>query len=121
MKGLCLKKFFLYLKNLLMPENECKNCGNRFTGKYCNVCGEKVYTEKDKSIKYIIEEGFHFLTHFEGTFLKSLKAIITRPGTLSLDYCNGIRKKYFKPLIDTFSKWFFVSYNGCRLACPPEP
>lgn len=76
----------------------CKNCGNNFTGKFCNICGEKVYTARDKSIKYILGEGFHFLTHFEGTFFKTLKTVFIKPGKLSLDYCNGIRKKYFKPL-----------------------
>ncbi len=76
----------------------CKNCGNNFTGNYCNNCGEKVYHESDKTLKHIFEEAFHFLTHFEGKFFNSFRAILTRPGKLSRDYCNGIRKKYFKPI-----------------------
>ena len=76
----------------------CKNCNNQFTGKYCNQCGEKVYGEKDKSVFHLFEEGLHFITHFEGTFFNTLKKIFTRPGQLSVDYCNGKRKTYFKPL-----------------------
>jgi hypothetical protein len=76
----------------------CKNCGNSFTGSFCNECGEKVYSEHDRSFKHIFEEGFHFLTHFEGNFFNTLKAILTKPGKLSFDFCNGIRKRYFKPL-----------------------
>src|SRR5918993_3822483 len=76
----------------------CKHCGNYFNGKYCNKCGEKVYTDHDKSIPHFFEEAFHFLTHFEGTFFTTIKTIFSRPGKLSSDYCNGIRKKYFKPL-----------------------
>jgi hypothetical protein len=76
----------------------CKNCGNTFNGRFCNECGEKVYTEHDRSFKHIFEEGFHFLTHFEGNFFNTLKAILAKPGRLSLDFCNGIRKRYFKPL-----------------------
>ena len=76
----------------------CKNCGNRFSGKYCNNCGEKVYTDQDRTIRHLFHEGFHFLTHFEGTFFNTLKAVFARPGLLSLDYCNGIRKKYFRPV-----------------------
>jgi hypothetical protein len=76
----------------------CKNCGHQFSGNFCNQCGEKVYTEKDKNVLHFVEEGFHFLTHFEGKFFTSLKAIFLRPGQLSLDFSNGIRKKYFKPL-----------------------
>lgn len=76
----------------------CKNCGNHFTGKYCNACGEKVYSDHDRTMMHFFEEGLHFITHLEGTLLTTIKTIFKRPGLLSLDYCNGIRKKYFKPL-----------------------
>ncbi|MDO9376902.1 MAG: DUF3667 domain-containing protein [Ferruginibacter sp.] len=76
----------------------CKNCGNRFEGKFCNQCGEKIYADHDKSIPHFFEDAFHFITHFEGTFFTTLRTVFTRPGRLSLDYCNGLRKKYFKPL-----------------------
>ena len=76
----------------------CKNCNNSFSGKYCNRCGEKVYNEKDKSVLHLFEEGLHFITHFEGTFFNTLKKIFAKPGQLSVDYCQGKRKTYFKPL-----------------------
>ena len=76
----------------------CKNCGNQFSGKYCNACGEKVYGIKDRSLHHLAEEFFHFLFHFEGTLITTLKTFIKKPGLVSEDYCNGIRKKYFKPL-----------------------
>jgi len=76
----------------------CKNCNNSFSGKYCNHCGEKLYHEKDKSVFHLFEEGLHFLTHFDGTFFNTLKKIFTKPGQLSVDYCKGKRKTYFKPL-----------------------
>lgn len=76
----------------------CKNCGNTFTGGYCNICGEKVYSPRDKKIWHLIEEATHFITHFEGTLFNTLSVLFTRPGKLSEDYCNGIRKKYFKPV-----------------------
>jgi hypothetical protein len=81
-----------------MTDHTCKNCGNRFNGKFCNQCGEKVYTDNDRRIGHFLEEGFHFITHFEGTFFTTVKSIFIRPGQLSLDYSEGIRKKYFKPL-----------------------
>lgn len=76
----------------------CKNCNKHFTGNYCNNCGEKLYTAHDKSIKHLFEEGFHFITHFEGKFLTTLKTVFTSPGKFSLEYCNGLRKKYYKPV-----------------------
>lgn len=76
----------------------CLNCGNVFQGKYCNCCGEKVYGDHDKSIGHLVEEAFHFLTHVEGSFFVTLKTIFRHPGKFSLDYCNGLRKKYFRPV-----------------------
>lgn len=76
----------------------CKNCGNNFSGKFCNACGEKIYSQHDKSVIHFFEEGIHFITHFEGTLFTTLKTMFTKPGQVSVDYCNGIRKKYFKPL-----------------------
>jgi Protein of unknown function (DUF3667) len=76
----------------------CKNCGNHFSGKYCNQCGEKVYTDHDKSLKHIFEEVFHFVTHFDSKFFTTLRLIFARPGFISQEYCRGVRKKYFKPV-----------------------
>ena len=81
-----------------MEQIVCKNCGNHFTGKYCNNCGEKNYTEKDHSVIHLLEEGLHFITHLDGTLFTTLKTIFTKPRQMSLDYCNGTRKKYFKPV-----------------------
>src|SRR4051812_13168732 len=96
----------ILLLNIILPNMQssaetvitCKNCSNQFTGNYCNNCGEKVYTAHDKSILHFLEEGMHFITHFDGSFFSTLKAIFTTPGKLSTDYTNGIRKRYFKPL-----------------------
>ena len=77
---------------------ECKNCATAFEGNYCHNCGQKYYTAKDKTVKSIVNEVFHFLTHFEGTFFTTLKAILFKPGKLTLDYTYGNRKKYFKPV-----------------------
>jgi hypothetical protein len=83
---------------MLPTVQTCKTCGNSFTGKYCNQCGEKVYTEKDRTFRHIADETIHFVTHFEGSFLRTVKTIFTKPGKLAYDYCNGTRKKYFKPI-----------------------
>lgn len=78
--------------------NKCQNCGNEYTKNYCNSCGQKIFTANDKSIKHIFEEAFHFITHFEGSFFTTFKTVLFKPSKLTLDYCNGVRKKYFKPI-----------------------
>ncbi len=76
----------------------CQNCGNNYTDKFCNHCGEKRHLEKDKSVRRLLSEGLHFITHLEGSFFNTIITLFKSPGKFSLDYCNGIRKKYFKPL-----------------------
>ena len=78
--------------------NTCKHCGNQFSGNYCNACGEKVHAEHHKRLSHVVEEAFHFITHLDGTLFTTIRTVFSRPGKLSLDYCSGIRKKYFKPI-----------------------
>lgn len=81
-----------------MEQHTCSNCGYSFTDKYCNHCGQKLYTEKDKTVKHFFEEAVHFFTHFDGGFITTLKTVLLKPGKLSLDYCMGKRKPYYKPV-----------------------
>lgn len=76
----------------------CINCGSPLSGNFCSTCGEKVFSEHDKTVSHFLHEAFHFLTHLDGKFLTSLKAVFSKPGLLSLEYCKGIRKRYFKPV-----------------------
>jgi hypothetical protein len=76
----------------------CKNCGQPFTGNYCNNCGEKKHTENEKKIRHVFSEAFHFLTHLDNKFLKTIRLVLFKPGTVSFRYCAGIRKQYFKPI-----------------------
>ena len=78
-------------------ENLCKNCGQPVSTPFCGYCGEKVY-DNDRSIEKLFNEAFHFITHFEGKFFTTLRSILTRPGKISVDYCLGARKQYFKPV-----------------------
>lgn len=78
--------------------NTCLNCGSTLTGEYCSQCGEKVFSERDKSISHFLHESFHFITHLDGKYLRSLKLVFFKPGFLSVEFCRGIRKKYFRPV-----------------------
>lgn len=77
---------------------KCKNCQADFSGNFCPMCGQKVFHEEDKSLKKIGVEIFHFFTNFDNSFFKSLFTVIKCPGQLTLDYCNGKQKRYFKPI-----------------------
>jgi Protein of unknown function (DUF3667) len=81
-----------------MEKNKCKNCESIVSGKFCSSCGQKVYSETDKSLSNLIQEVFHFMTHFDGKFFNTLKTIYRYPGKLALDYSNGMRQQYYKPI-----------------------
>lgn len=81
-----------------MEEIKCKNCELLLTGKFCSNCGQKLYSQKDKSISLLLQEALHFITHFEGKLFYTLKTIYKNPGKLSIDYGEGVRQKYYKPV-----------------------
>jgi hypothetical protein len=97
----------------------CKNCGTNFSGNYCNHCGEQVHKEEHKKLHYVFDETFHFLTHLDNKFLRSIRLVLFKPGYLSLQYCNGIRKKYFKPIglfiICVVIYLFFPAFKGLNM------
>lgn len=76
----------------------CRNCGAGFTGNYCNQCGEKVYSEHDKTLSHVFEEVVHFFTHFDSKFLKTFWLIFAKPGFVSKEFCEGKRKSYYSPV-----------------------
>lgn len=76
----------------------CKSCGNTFTGAYCNMCGEKVITHKDRSFRTFLSNVFIAITFADNRFIKTLWLTIKNPGFLSKEYANGRRVHYIRPL-----------------------
>lgn len=75
----------------------CKNCGNQFNGKFCNNCGEKVYTEHDKTFGHFLGETFHFVTHWDSKLIRSWWLVMSKPGFVSSQIAHGVRKRYYAP------------------------
>lgn len=76
----------------------CLSCGETIAGRYCGSCGEKVLKDHEKSVAHFIGEAVHAITHADGKFLKSLKYLIIKPGTLTVNYLEGRRKQFMSPL-----------------------
>jgi hypothetical protein len=83
----------------------CLNCGAPVTGKYCHECGQKAHVNR-LTVKALIDEVIHFFTHVEETFLKTSLHFIIKPGIISLNYIEGKRKRYQKPVS------FFLIWTG---------
>jgi len=76
----------------------CKNCGNNFTGNYCNVCGQRA-TTKRLNLKQILHDFFHAFTHVDKGFLYSAKELAIRPGHSIRGYIEGKRAAHASPFL----------------------
>lgn len=90
---------------------ECKNCGNKFEGKFCNRCGQNRRVNK-LSLSSFIEEISDSVFQVNRGLFFTIKSLFTRPGHSIREFLNGQRKFYFKPigfvlLLSTF--YFFVT------------
>lgn len=79
-------------------EQICKSCGNNFIGLYCNQCGEKIILPQDRSFRAFLSGIFLALTFVDGKFIRSLWLILSKPGFLTLEFAEGRRVKYLRPL-----------------------
>ena len=100
----------------------CLNCGAEVKGKYCHECGQKIHVNR-LTAKALLDEIIHFFTHVEDTFLKTTLYYIIKPGSTALNYVQGKRKRYQKP-VSYFLIWtgayillhnFILSHNHYEL------
>ena len=75
----------------------CQNCDTRFKGNYCPNCGQQ-FKEFQKPFKFLIIDLAANVVSFDTRLWRSLKSLITKPGSYALDYINGHRMRYVPPL-----------------------
>ncbi|MCK7589116.1 DUF3667 domain-containing protein [Subsaxibacter sp. CAU 1640] len=76
----------------------CKNCEQTLVGKYCHFCGEKVVEEKDFYFKTLLKESVDGIFNLDSKVFKSFYYLIFKPGELTVNYVEGIRKPFMKPI-----------------------
>ncbi|MBL7859324.1 MAG: DUF3667 domain-containing protein [Cyclobacteriaceae bacterium] len=76
----------------------CKVCCHKFSGKYCNRCGEKVVNPQEKSFRHFLGSLLNAITFLDSKFLKTLKLMVLKPGFVSAQVIEGIRVPYVKPI-----------------------
>lgn len=75
----------------------CQNCSTALVGDYCHTCGQKSLTKR-LTIKSVVLDFFHALTHADKGFLRLVKTLVRQPGIAAREYVEGKRKRYFNPL-----------------------
>lgn len=76
-----------------MQQLTCANCGNMYTGHFCNQCGQKQVHRY--TVKHVLHEILHVFTHADKGIFSFAWQVVTRPGTIALDMVEGRRKRYF--------------------------
>src|SRR5262245_1123874 len=61
----------------------CASCGNKFTGRYCNRCGEEVIDKREKSLSFGFRQLINSLITVENRITRTLKMILFRSGEYS--------------------------------------
>jgi len=89
----------------LRVDKTCLNCNYVVENKYCPNCGQE-NTETRQSFHYLFTHFVEDLTHYDGSFWKTIKALLFRPGRLTKEYLEGKRKKYVPPV----KLYIFISF-----------
>jgi hypothetical protein len=94
-------------------EKVCLNCKAELFGKYCHICGQE-NREPKESFWGLISHFFYDITHFDGSFFRTVGKLITRPGVLSREYIAGRRASYLNPIrmyVFTSALFFIIFYS----------
>jgi Protein of unknown function (DUF3667) len=75
----------------------CPTCGINVNAQHCPGCGEKVLEAKDLTFMGLMSQVFQTVTSVDGRLLRSLRVLVTRPGTITSAYVNGPRRPYIGP------------------------
>ncbi|MEN9570589.1 MAG: hypothetical protein RL172_1820 [Bacteroidota bacterium] len=102
--------------NYATETHTCNNCNHSFRGKVCNMCGEKIFKEKQLTARHFIHEAIDFFYHWESKVLKTIKLNFIKPGFVTKENLRGVRVPYAKPvqlyLVVAFLFYLLVSKIG---------
>ncbi|WP_420398880.1 DUF3667 domain-containing protein [Flagellimonas sp.] len=78
--------------------NKCLNCGHPLdiSDKYCPNCSQANSTKK-LVLRDFWDEFFSSLINYDSKLIKTLYAMLLKPGTITKDYVNGKRITYTNP------------------------
>lgn len=82
-----------------MDPKLCASCAAPLKGEYCSQCGEKVVDPpRDYSMIGFLEQMLEGVTNFDIKIFRTFFLLIRKPGFLTLEYEQGRRKNYMKPI-----------------------
>ena len=76
----------------------CPGCAQNRRTAFCPHCGEARLRPRDLTLRDLAGQFAKGFSNVDGTLLRSLRAILTRPGTLTAAYVRGERRHFLAPL-----------------------
>jgi hypothetical protein len=76
----------------------CHNCGAELTGPYCSQCGQSVEDGEATTITHLLQEATQEVSNVDGKVLRTVAALLARPGRLTAQYWAGRRASWIRPL-----------------------
>jgi hypothetical protein len=88
-----------------VPPWTCPSCGRTATSPFCPGCGERPITPLDLSLKGIAAQLMKTVGGVDGRLMRSVRALLGRPGSLTQAYAEGRRK----PLVGPFQLFLIAN------------
>ncbi|HEY0158011.1 MAG TPA: DUF3667 domain-containing protein [Thermoanaerobaculia bacterium] len=91
----------------------CTNCAAEGADVYCPKCGEKQPDHHDLTVAHVAHEAAHELLHLDSKLFATLRALVLKPGLLTVEYFAGRKTRYIAPLrlFLTFFALQFVAFS----------
>jgi len=95
------------MSKIRRKSDTCLNCDNnlRPEDNFCPICGQENNSHK-VSVKHLLLEVFVDFFHFDTKLWNTVKACVTHPGKITVDYLEGKRARYVPPV----KFYVFVSF-----------
>jgi hypothetical protein len=78
-------------------QGACLNCGNPLSGPFCPACGQRNIPPYP-STRELAQEAISEFSGWDGRLGTTLRALIRKPGLLTVEFLQGRRVRYISPL-----------------------
>lgn len=79
-----------------IPAARCRNCGAALTGPFCSACGQREQS-RIVSLGSLVKDAVGDLYHVDSRVWRTLRALVTKPGFLTVEFLAGRRARYLPP------------------------
>ena len=92
-------------KHTLRKDMTCLNCRHVVEKRFCPNCGQENKHTRE-SFHYLFTHFIEDLTHYDGSFWKTIKHLLFNPAKLTKEYLAGKRQTYVPPV----KLYIFISF-----------